>query len=702
MELEELSKKCMGEMTVENIASLIRKCRDMELHNIANAFISKYKIYLIKNWNIVNELFLYQYYNNNKKTAIELYLNYLLNERFDHKSNNFENLIFNLRFIEDSCREIFEKYPEKLVQVINNQLTTPVYQKPISFVILSCKRLNLFKKTMNTFLNTSHGIGFIGEWICIDDNSSEADRREMQELYPFFKFVWKTPEQKGHAKSLNIAREMVKRPFTLLMEDDWVSLMNNNCVNVALHILQNHNDIHQVIFNRNYCHNPTHYTVGFGFETRTDHQIGDFYIHKYLQGSDYEHLLNNLPPNKKIVAHWPHFSLNPGLVKTSVLKSLGSFDENLPDFEYSYAYNYMQNGYKTAFTPVPYFIHIGKDPRSTNTNEKNAYELNDQPLPSNLYVKKQFEEKSKEKDLTSEYNLENGFSWVVTLERRPDRLEKFQENVFVPFLPLDVFNGVDGSKLTYSSKLGRMFNENDYDLREGIVGCALSHVELFKKLIYSETHNWYLILEDDATFDPEFETYFKKYIKYLDGKDWDICFLGNHISDMRRYNSMWSEEDTELKLIKDNSVFSNTMGGTHGYIISRKGAKKMMEILKVSFRNAIDTMMVKNYEKLNIYFPKKLIVFADNSSQGADSDIQYNYKSVGNVKEEDRVNLDCQYYNSIGLEFDIQDDNAVFVFEEDEEAKSVKQIYYNKLNTTMYFTKKAYNKIINIDGAWNF
>jgi hypothetical protein len=41
------------------------------------------------------------------------------------------------------------------------------------------------------------------------DNSSDEEREQMKKLYPFFTFYFKTFEEKGHAKSMNIIRNHV-------------------------------------------------------------------------------------------------------------------------------------------------------------------------------------------------------------------------------------------------------------------------------------------------------------------------------------------------------------------------------------------------------------------------------------------------------------------------------------------------------------
>lgn len=66
----------------------------------------------------------------------------------------------------------------------------------ITLTITSCKRLDLFVKTINSFMQCCKDIHLIDEWFCVDDNSSIEDRLRMQELYPFINFYFKTLEEK--------------------------------------------------------------------------------------------------------------------------------------------------------------------------------------------------------------------------------------------------------------------------------------------------------------------------------------------------------------------------------------------------------------------------------------------------------------------------------------------------------------------------
>jgi len=106
---------------------------------------------------------------------------------------------------------------------------------------------------MNSFLSCCKDIDKIDTWFCVDDNSSEEDRSKMKELYPFFNFYWKTPEEKGHPRSMNIIRDFIKTEFVLHMEDDWKFIERRNYISDCMSVLAENNKYGQCLINRNYA-----------------------------------------------------------------------------------------------------------------------------------------------------------------------------------------------------------------------------------------------------------------------------------------------------------------------------------------------------------------------------------------------------------------------------------------------------------------
>jgi hypothetical protein len=94
--------------------------------------------------------------------------------------------------------------------VLTSLPTIPVLKKSkkqcvnVFLSITTCKRLDLFKQTINSILNTWKDLNMVDYFFCVDDNSSAKDQEYMQQTYPFFKYYLKSDTEKGHRTSMNI------------------------------------------------------------------------------------------------------------------------------------------------------------------------------------------------------------------------------------------------------------------------------------------------------------------------------------------------------------------------------------------------------------------------------------------------------------------------------------------------------------------
>ena len=69
----------------------------------------------------------------------------------------------------------------------------------------------------------------------------------------------------------------------------------------------------------------------------------------------------------------------------------------------------------------------------------------------------------------------------------------------------EFIRAVDGSLLKPTEELAELFRGNDFGSRRGFVGCALTHMNLWKRLMDDKEHDFYLIIEDDV--EPTFKSF---------------------------------------------------------------------------------------------------------------------------------------------------------------------------------------------------
>lgn len=250
------------------------------------------------------------------------------------------------------------------------------------FTVTTCKRFDLFEKTINSLINCTQDIDLIDEWLCVDDNSSEEDRSLMKEKYPFFTYIFKTPEEKGHSKSMNIIRNYVIKSgykYTLHMEDDWQSVVYMDYIKPCIQIIEESSNkvgIKQVVQNRQYVQLIRHRDIDLkgGFQLYLSNGYRYILHEFYPKGSEEETQFWKRINGGFSASYWPHYSLNPSVMDSEVYKCLGPYNENVQHFEMEYASRYTNAGFKTAFFDNITRLHIGK--LIGEEGKKNAYELN--------------------------------------------------------------------------------------------------------------------------------------------------------------------------------------------------------------------------------------------------------------------------------------------------------------------------------------
>ena len=253
----------------------------------------------------------------------------------------------------------------ELVSALTERVSTG--KRPtIMLTITTCKRLDLFKKTMNSILTMWTDINKIDYFYCVDDNSSSEDRLIMQQEYPFFNYYMKTPKERGHRESMNFIWQKLaelKPTYWIHLEDDWLYFKKEAYVTRALEVLTKYEskNVHQVVFNKNYG-------LAFCDLDRVGGLILDpgTLLHEKREG-----LVG------KNCGYWPHYSLQPSMVRTRVALELGNYDSPNTFFERDYAERYCAKGYMTAFFNSIYSIHIGK--QHWEKEGMNAYALNEIP-----------------------------------------------------------------------------------------------------------------------------------------------------------------------------------------------------------------------------------------------------------------------------------------------------------------------------------
>jgi len=619
---------------IEGIVFACKLASDNGLYGMVDMIYERYKniqrpiqnkLFLFSN--LYNDHLLFyasvsNYYLNNISVGYALSKSIINNNIIDGYmlEQTYKNLLFYKTSLEnDNTTNLFHllnKYihmKHKTSQVICNDILTlwnflfdlnkSIFTKPTNYsfhnsstptIVLTfttCKRLDLFKQTVYSLLNHITDLEDIHYWLCVDDNSSDEDRKEMKSLFPWIDYYMKTPAEKGHRKSMNIIYDKLIRlnpKYWFHLEDDFLFFNNVSIVDTTkkLELLKSDN-VKQILFNINYAEVIHDYSIKGELNTNIDNVV----IHNCKSGKY----------NYRNCHYWPYYSFRPSITLFDAIKSIGNFDTNNQFFEMDYANKFMQKGYKSAFLNEINHIHIGKLTSQVNSEIKNAYALNNENQFTNdlMHIK------------------------IVNLERRPDRKDKVNklfnnENIH----SWNFYKAVDGNEIELDINNAKLFHGNDFGSRKGVIGCALSHYYIWKELLQDTDNNFYVIFEDDIELCSDFQKRLNSLNQEMNDREY--LLLGYSMFDkLRKQNSSLYNNKNDVIKVKslDKKLY---IGGTFGYSINKTGAKKMIDYIeKHGIKHGIDYLILINNDLLS-YECNPQLVFSEWNENGKniDSDIQ--------------------------------------------------------------------------------
>lgn len=188
------------------------------------------------------------------------------------------------------------------------------------------------------------------------------------------------------------------------------------------------------------------------------------------------------------------------------------------------------------------------------------------------------------------WSLNDVHSYVINLDRRPERWTAVLSQPDAKRIPhLERYSAVDGKNINVDtdsriSTVARYniknFTRRSHDMLDSIggVGCALSHIGLWSKLVDSD-QNVFLILEDDVLLPKgtweRVEAVYTSAPNLSDSTSWDIWSIGN----LNCNSTMGNAIQTGGRKSQDRSewVQCREFIGLQAYFISRTGAEKLLK-----------------------------------------------------------------------------------------------------------------------------
>ncbi|MEP6701696.1 MAG: glycosyltransferase, partial [Betaproteobacteria bacterium] len=331
-------------------------------------------------WKAADELAICAYYLGRHRESFDLCTR-LLDVRAIPEPDH-ERIIANRDFAAPHISDETLRYPEETIARLVAAMAAPSREPAqVTLTITSCRRPELFEKTVNSFLNCCADLERIDRWICIDDGTDAATLERLVQRYPFFEFICKTRANKGHARSMNILLETIATPYWLHLEDDWHFIVRDRYVEKMLAVLSEDSALGQVLFNRNYGETLECRAIPGGVVRWTADGRIRYRLHEHhLPGTvEYESFFRTLPPATKANVWWPHYSLRPSLIRMSAIRETGRYDPECGNFELDFAQRFAQAGRRSAFLDAIHCLHLGKLTWETGgAGQANAYALNDE------------------------------------------------------------------------------------------------------------------------------------------------------------------------------------------------------------------------------------------------------------------------------------------------------------------------------------
>eukprot|EP01031_Cornospumella_fuschlensis_P027835 gene27835-33616_t len=206
-----------------------------------------------------------------------------------------------------------------------------------------------------------------------------------------------------------------------------------------------------------------------------------------------------------------------------------------------------------------------------------------------------------------------------------------QNVVLIIFLPLNIANliiflreglgvvrlpAVDGKKLSpeelknKTTALARFFQP------KGVLGCYLSHHHFWQVVVDSKLP-MAVILEDDVQLTSGFEEKLRRLVREMDdvlGQDWDVVLLGaigrvhpeGRDTYSSRFFSTYIGGNRRLKRVSPRLYIPIRPAGTHAYMISQEGARKLLSLCaKATFHVDLDAW---RHPSLRLYMSDPMLV----------------------------------------------------------------------------------------------
>jgi hypothetical protein len=247
----------------------------------------------------------------------------------------------------------------------------------ILLTITSCRRYDLFYKTIVSFIENCTDIHLIKNIIHYDDSSSYEDRIKMNDIlyssFPNAEIINVNFERdsfstdRRHLEIMKIWKSDISNfEYVFHLEDDWL-FVDKFSLYEGIELLKNNNGVGSVGFSWE--------KKDFPRELFIPQEIGNFWEWYYSE----KHELNEplfldvvemkyLPDGFWVkYINWPYFGFRPAIHDIKKINTLDNFNDSMTSFELEFAIRYSKK-YKSFLHNKRICYHIGDNVSSYNLN----------------------------------------------------------------------------------------------------------------------------------------------------------------------------------------------------------------------------------------------------------------------------------------------------------------------------------------------
>lgn len=196
-------------------------------------------------------------------------------------------------------------------------------------------------------------------------------------------------------------------------------------------------------------------------------------------------------------------------------------------------------------------------------------------------------------------------AYVINLDRSTARMARMAAQCASLDIPFTRVPAVDGARVTPETLKKVATPLCQKVCTPSMVGCALSHMKVWKTAAQLG-HQRTLVMEDDAALEPGFVEGLRRALEDVP-QDFDLLVLGCYFLCNKDRRYAWGHEFARMfvphSLRNDRRTWGSVyvpeyFAGSHCYIVSLKGARKLMQLVPRAHYH-IDMSM--NHPELNIY-----------------------------------------------------------------------------------------------------